>query len=144
MLILSTHNIVSCLMYFYLSLYLKHSPNSFKITYVYISGLPKNVNFGKDGHRQIPKNRLMKYWKSWRWFNIYQKTWMDLLLIWYQYPLQNIKRQFRNFVFVILESIVCDPGAPNEIIIFLGPTQLASPSVTSFCEGGILINFGIW
>ena len=37
----------------------------FKTYYFYIYGLPCFVNVGKGRHRTIPKNRLMKFPKSW-------------------------------------------------------------------------------
>ena len=58
------------------------------------------VNFGKDGHRQIPKNRLMISPKSWiRDQHLSQNT-NGLLLIWHQYLPQNMKWQFGNFGFL--------------------------------------------
>ena len=52
--------------------------------------------FGKDGHRQIPKNRLMKSWKSWICDQYLSKNMNGFLLIWYEYLLQNKKWNFGN------------------------------------------------
>ena len=54
------------------------------------------VNLGKDGHRTIPKSRLMKSWKCWIWNQYLSKNMNGFLIIWYQYLLQSIKILFGN------------------------------------------------
>ena len=60
------------------------------------------VSFGKDRHRKMMKIRLIKFPKYRCGSNIYQKNMNGIWLIWYRYPLQNIKWQFRKFVFLII------------------------------------------
>ena len=75
--------------------------------------------FGKDGHRQIPKNRLMAS-------QYLSKNMNGLLLIWYQYLLQNIKLVFWGDFW----------SCYNFGIIF--PVQKQSFSYRVFINNGIL------
>ena len=117
----------------------RKSPNTFKPYYFYISGLPRIWQFGKRRAPKIPKNRLMKFPKSWIWDQYLLKTWLDFC--WYgtniYYKTQN--EIFWNFdILTILESIFCEPrgGHQNKIVIFLGPKQ--SSSHKAFIKHGVL------
>ena len=73
----------------YIGTFLKHI-----IFHIWTSSF---VNFGKDGHREIPKIRLIKSPKSWIWDQYLSINMNGCLLIWYQYPYQNIKWHFLEF-----------------------------------------------
>ena len=115
----------------------RKSGDIFKTYYFYISGLPTFCQFLKR-HRKMMKIRLIKTPKSWIWNRYLSKSMNGILLIWYKYPLQNIKWHFWiSDIFIILGSIFCEPrGHQHKIAIFLGPKQSSFHRV--FMKNGIL------
>ena len=68
-------------------------------------GFPFVVNFRKDRHRQIPKNRLIISWNSCIWNQYIPQNVNGILLILLQYPLQT-----QNGILEFGNSGICEFG----------------------------------
>ena len=117
-------------------------PNIFKTYYVCISqnvGFQFVGKFRKDGHRTMMKNRLENLANLGYETDIYQKAWMDFSNM---VPIFTRKHKMEFWQFGIFGNFGINGASPdgqwkngnpgghkNEIIIFLGPNKMVSPSV---------------